>query len=108
MVMFIHPHFFFNDTKGTTYRYDFEFKFLGKLTGKEMYIIYRKCQSPSATYWECLRSGPPLLSFLIGHTRGSTLFVCAGDTAANVSCSKTFFLVNSVYTNNVLNACVYV
>ena len=32
----------------------------------------------------------------------------AEDTAANVSCSKTFFLVNSVYTNDVLNARVHV
>ena len=30
------------------------------------------------------------------------------ETAANVSCSKTFFLVNSLYTNNVLNARVHV
>ena len=30
------------------------------------------------------------------------------DTTANMSCSKTFFLANSVYTNNVLNAGVHV
>ena len=30
------------------------------------------------------------------------------ETSANVSCPKTLFLVNSVYTNNVLNACVHV
>ena len=30
------------------------------------------------------------------------------QATANVSCSKTFFLVNSVYTNNVLNARVHV
>ena len=30
------------------------------------------------------------------------------DTAANVSSSKTCFLVNSPYTDNVLNACVHV
>ena len=30
------------------------------------------------------------------------------QTTAKVSCSKTFFLVNSVYTNNVVNACVHV
>ena len=32
----------------------------------------------------------------------------AEDTAANVSCSKTLYLVNSVYTNNDLNARVHV
>ena len=32
----------------------------------------------------------------------------AEDTATNASCSKNFFLVNSVYTNNVLNTCVHV
>ena len=30
------------------------------------------------------------------------------QASANVSCSKTLFLVNSVYTNNVLNARVHV
>ena len=40
-----------------------------------------------------------LLRFTVWHTK---------DTAANMSCSKTFFLVNSVYTNNVLNAGVHV
>ena len=28
----------------------------------------------------------------------------SGNTIANMSCSKTFFLVNSVYIDNVLNA----
>ena len=32
----------------------------------------------------------------------------AEQASANMSCSKTFFLVNSVYTNNVLNARVHV
>ena len=32
----------------------------------------------------------------------------AEQATAKVSCSKTFFLVNSVYTNNVLNARVHV
>ena len=31
----------------------------------------------------------------------------AKQTSANVSCSKTFFLVNSVYTNYVLSARVH-
>ena len=30
------------------------------------------------------------------------------QATAKVSCSKTFFLVNSVYTNNILNAYVHV
>ena len=29
---------------------------------------------------------------------------CDGDTTTNVGCSKTFFIVKSVYTNSVLNA----
>ena len=33
---------------------------------------------------------------------------CAGDATANVSRIKTFFLVNSVNTNTVLNAHVHV
>ena len=36
------------------------------------------------------------------------LHLCAGDAATDVSCSKTVFLVNFVYTNNVLNADVHV
>ena len=32
----------------------------------------------------------------------------AEQAPAKVSCSKTFFVVNSVYTNNVLNAHVHV
>ena len=31
-----------------------------------------------------------------------------GDAAAHVSSSKTFFFIDSVYTNDVLNACVHV
>ena len=31
----------------------------------------------------------------------------AGDAVANVSGSKTYFFINSVYTNNVLNARVH-
>ena len=33
---------------------------------------------------------------------------CTGDPAPTVSSSKTLFLVNSAYTNNVLNARVHV
>ena len=32
----------------------------------------------------------------------------AAAAAANVSCSKSFFFINSVYTNNVLSAGVHV
>ena len=42
-----------------------------------------------------------------------SLFTLAGQqlaeqATANVSCLESLFLVNSMYTNNVLNACVHV
>ena len=57
--------------------------------------------------------GPPLLSCLLGHTQGSTLFVCHDGGAPLMLLlirvvQKPSFLVNSVYTNNVLNARVHV
>ena len=41
-------------------------------------------------------------------TSGPPWWQLAEQATAKVSCSKTFFLVNSVYTNNVLNAHVNV
>ena len=57
------------------------------------------------------RSIPPVIHVKL-HSEINTSLLAgqlrAEQATANVSCSKMFFLVNSVYTNNVLNAGVHV
>ena len=56
------------------------------------------------------RSGPHLLSSMLCRIRGFSTgkMAASGKTTGKVSFSKTFFLVNSVYTNDVLNSHVHV
>ena len=59
-----------------------------------------------------LRSVPPLLSFLMvalvdRHFLPAMTAARLRCSSSNVSSSKTFFFINSVYTNNVLNARVH-
>ena len=65
---------------------------------------YQDSCSIRAPKSEALSESSVLRRFL----RSILLHWRAEQATANVSCPKTFFLVNSVYTNNVLSAGVHV